>query len=360
MAGAFASRGGQRGFILVATLAALVVLALLASAIALSVERARDDQAAADQAFQDALDAESTRATVLYLAATQRYTFGGLTVDDAVVLSDDERSALVEGEDIVSYAPTGTEIAMDGTPHQGLGRVWFSLQDDRGRLSINFVPRLLLSRWLEAQGAAPGTHGDLFARLLDYQDADDLVRLNGGESAEYRKLGQPPPPNRTLLTPLELRRVLGWNQALASLSDAELVQNFAISRAALVNVNTAPPEVLATIPGWDAAVAERVHAMRRQRGPYASTLDVLAVAGVPPLDPDGLILFPGETASLSTWSPGGGRIQLEQWQLTPMEDGGRPWRTLYKLSLAQPEDPDELTARRPRAKVFTDATTPDP
>src|SRR3546814_20125430 len=78
---------GRRGFILIIVLAMLVVLALLASSVALISERVRDEQFDRQRQFQDALDMASTRATVGYLLTSQRMTFAGLTVDDWMVFT---------------------------------------------------------------------------------------------------------------------------------------------------------------------------------------------------------------------------------------------------------------------------------
>lgn len=349
----------QGGFVLLVVLAALVVLSLLAASIALSVQRAVEEQAAADRAFQNAVDAESTRATLFFIAATQRYTFGGITIDNGVVLANEERGDLAEGDEIASYTPLGNEIRMDGTAYQGLGKVRFSLQDDRGRISLNFSPRYLIHQWLNARGVPESERSDLMSRLLDYQDPDDFKRLNGGESDDYRELALPPPPGRTLMTPLELRAVLGWAKPLAALSDEALVATFSISRSALLNVNTAPVEVLAAMPGWNRGIAERLVAAR-QLAPIPDTPTLRLVAGRMPEDADALILFPGETASLSMWVEGEGAIALEQWQVTPIDDGGRPWRTLYRLSMPQTDTPDDAPARPTGAALFADAAAQDP
>lgn len=346
------------GFVLLLVLASLVVLSLLAAAIATRVERAVQDQAAEEQALRDAIDAESTRATVLYVASTRRYTFGGLTIDDAMVLRDGRTGQVVPGAEIDSYTPIGNEIRVDGTPYRGLGDTRFAIQDDRGRISINFSPRVMLDLWLQGRGVEPSERTALYSSLLDYQDPDDLTRVGGAEADEYREAGLPPPPNRTLMTPLELRRVMGWREPLAALSDEELVRIFSVARSALVNVNSASADVLATLPGWNPEVAARIVAHRRD-AMLPHTLALRAVAGTMPLDPDAVILFPGDVASLTTWVPGRGNVLLEQWQLTPMDDGGRPWRTLYRLWLPAPDNAHGIDARPTGAPVFGDPAATD-
>ena len=346
------------GFVLLLVLAALVVLSLLAAAIAANVERAVADQARANADFQAALDAEATRATVLYLAGTRRQTFGGQTVDDRAVLANGRLGDWTPGAEVPSYTPLGNELRLDGQPYLGVGGTVFALQDERGKISINFSDRRMLDAWLQARGVEPTQRQSLYATLLDYQDPDELTRLGGAEAAEYREAGLPPPPNRTLMTPLELRRVMGWGEVLAPLTDADIVATFSVSRSALVNINTAGAGVLAAMPGWNADIGAAIVAARRQQ-PFPDTVSLRQLVGVMPLDPDAVILYPGDVFTLTTWPLEGGAAMHEQWQLTPMEEGGRPWRTLYRLSMPRPEPFDADMARPTGAPVFRDASPAD-
>ena len=122
-----------RGFVLVAVLAMLVILSLLAGTIGLVTQRVRDEQMQRQRLMQASIDMASTRASVVYLLLTQRMTIGGLTVDDRIVLSEDEKAAARRGEgDGISLMPTGSEVSLDGTPYLGTADIRFSLQDDRG------------------------------------------------------------------------------------------------------------------------------------------------------------------------------------------------------------------------------------
>ncbi|WP_374602796.1 general secretion pathway protein GspK [Arenimonas sp.] len=348
----------DKGFVLLLVLATLVVLSLLAAAIAANVERAVADQARANADFQARLETESTRATLLYLATSRRHTFGGQTIDDAVVRSDGSVADWQPGSDVPSYTPLGNEVRLDGSVYQGLGNARFALQDERGKISINFSDRRMLERWLEGRDVEPQQRQALLATLLDYQDPDEFTRLGGAEAPDYLEAGLPPPPNRTLLTPVELRRVMGWGPVLAGVSDAELVAAFTVSRTALVNINTADAGVLASMPGWNADIAERI-IQSRASGPLPDTVTLRRLVAVMPADADSVILYPGDTFTLTTWSSLGGAALHEQWQLTPMEEGGRPWRTLYRLWMPRPEPLDADMARPTGAPVFGDAGTSD-
>lgn len=323
---------GSRGFVLVAVLALLVILSFIGATIALIAGRLRDEEAQRQRMLAAEIDIASTRATVFYLLATQRTTFGGLTVDQRMVLSEDERVAAGEGDTPISFLPVGTEIALDGTAYRGLGDARFSIQDDRGLLAVNWAPPLLLERFIERNGRAAPPAPTLVNRLLDYQDPDDLFRLNSAEREEYVRQGRPPPSNRTLTTPLELRRVLGWDAALAELSDRELLDTVTVARTAQLNVNTAPASVLRLLPGVGDEAAERVTAARAL-APFVRLASFYELVGLVPVDEDLLSLYPLGSGTLRLWSSAGGRAHLVHWVLTPRDAGGRPWREDYEFTV---------------------------
>lgn len=346
-----------RGFVLVAVLAMLVVLSVIGSTIAVMAQRQRDAQLESQRQLQADIDMASTRSTVLYLLASQRMTFGGLTVDDRVVLSEDERRSQVPGDRPVSYMPVGNELPMDGSPVRGLGGTSFSLQDDRGLLSVNWAGPALLDRYLSLRAKPVRPVESMLNLLRDYQDPDDLYRLNSAERSEYERRGLPPPTNQALATPLELRRIMGWQEALAKVGDMQLLGSLTVVRSSQVNVNTAPLEVLRTLPGVDRSMAERVVAARAV-APFIHATGFYQMLGGIPVSEETLSLYPLGSGTLHLWPPGGGSVQVLHWTLTPRDEGGRPWREDYEFIL--PGDPTmgQRAARRPAAKVFAQPDAP--
>ena len=350
--------GQANGFVLVLVLGVLVVLSLLAAGIAATAQRLRDEELDRQAALQDALDMADTRAGVIYLLLTQRRTFGGLTVDARVALSQDEQVVAQSGDEPLSLMPVGTEILLDGTEYAGLGEVRFALQDDRCRLPVNWVPALLVGRILGLEGtnADPTTLVNL---LADYQDTDDLYRLNSAEKDRYEREGRSPPSNRPLVTPLELRRVIGWDRALAGRSDADLVRMLTPVRSASLNVNTAAPEVLQAIPGVDEAAARRIVDARALR-PFTSLAAAYQVLGTVPGDEGLLSLYPMDSGTLALSSPRGGALRVLHWTLTPFDRGGRPWREDYEFALPKDDRAAQGVVRDSAAKVFVRAEAPSP
>lgn len=346
----------ERGFVLIIVLAVLVVLTLLAAAVATSAERAiQAAQADADR-FESELAMTGTRETMLFLLATQRQTIAGLTVNE----SDAAVSAKAPGEnddpDGFTALPVGNEIRLDSTPYQGLDRIRFAVQDDRGLLSVNWAGSTLRFALYKSLGVADGDWAGLDAKRLDYQDPDDLHRLNGAEKAEYEREGLPPPSNRTLATPLELRRIPGWNKLLAGMDDAKLLNTLTMAQTVDLNINTAPAPVLELLPGLSPQNAARMAELRRA-APLLSIRQAQETFGITPVFEEVLSLFAIPSGNLILWDERSGARRLLHWTLTPLETDGPPWRIDYEVTLPRGNEPDQAVVGTPQTPLFTQ---PDP
>lgn len=345
-------RRPEQGFILIVVLVSLVVLSLLAAAVATVSERAIAEARADADMFQGEIAIAGTRDTLLYMLSTQRQTFGGLTVDKQVVWSAGQASASREDGEITSQLPIGNEIRLDGTPYRGLVGASFALQDDAGLFSPNWSFDYFRPGFFQLLGVPPSERPGMEAKRLDYQDPDDLYRLGGAEAEQYEAKGLPPPTNRTLVTPLETRRILGWGEALADRDDAQLASFLTAARTVLINVNTAPAAVLQTIPGVDAATAARIIAMR-QVTPFMLGWQFQQAFNLPidqQSQPIGLLAVGYGTLKL--WHNAAGPARLIHWTLTPIDEGGRPWRLDYEITLPRDEVTDTDLARVPQTPLF--------
>lgn len=340
----------ERGFVLVIVLALLVVLTLLASSVATTSSRAVSEAQADLDEFDQELAAVSTRDTLLFLLSTQPRTLAGLTVDDAKVQAI--RTPVDEDLDGLAVMPVGNEIKLDGTSYAGLGEILFSLQDDQGLINPNWTSPLIRNGLYATFGATADTWSSLDAKRLDYQDPDDLHRLNGAEKEHYSKADLPPPANRAVVTPLEFRRILGWNSLLENTDDYHLVGMLTTGRNIAINLNTAPVSVLALIPGMDRAQAERLAALRSQ-APFASLRQVEQTFPISPLATELLSLFSSQSGSLTLWGRQSGVKRLVHWTLTPFDDGGTPWRLDYEVTLPRGNQSDPAVARPPQTPLFS-------
>jgi general secretion pathway protein K len=96
--------------------------------------------------------------------------------------------------------------------------------------------------------------------LLDWTDADDEARPSGAEAEWYRHHARRTPRNGPLASPLELGYVRGFDSARVRV----LERLFTTRGTGLLDVNAAPEELLAALPGMTAE-AVAVILIRRAR-----------------------------------------------------------------------------------------------
>jgi len=345
--------GGNKdqGFVLVSVLVLLVILTLLAAAAATSAERTLAAAAADIDRFESELALDGTRETVLFLLLTQRRTVAGVTVNPSDTLASTFITA--RDDDAASVMPVGNEIRLDGTAYQGLGTARFAIQDDRGLINPNWAAQVLRLAWYESLGIPAEQWEVMDARRLDYQDADDLHRLNGAEKEHYLRAGLPPPSNHTVTTPLEWRRVLGWERWLAGLDDAQLLAILGSAQYGDLNLNTAPAAVLELLPGLTREMAQRIVQLRRAT-PILFTWQAMQTFGIPAVLDEMLSIFPGQSGNLVLWDQHAGTRQLLHWTLTPFaEDGALPWRIDYEVILPRGDESDQGVAGTPATPFFS-------
>jgi type II secretory pathway component PulK len=95
--------------------------------------------------------------------------------------------------------------------------------------------------------------------VLDWRDADDLPRVNGGEREEYLDEHAPMlPPNRDFAELDELRYVLGMTPELF----AAALPYLTLNSSGDVNINAAPEAVLLALPDMTPAGAQQVIRLR--------------------------------------------------------------------------------------------------
>ncbi len=335
MSRSVSTRHYTNGFVLILVLAMLVVLSLLAGSIAGVTARLRDQAQFRQTRLNDSIDIASTRATVLYLLNTQRMTIGGVTVDRNVSLGENGVRPIESDEDLGSQLPIGNEIALDSRVYKGLGAARFALQDELGLIGVNWSPSWVLQRLLNQSSkptkVPPQT---LINRLLDYQDPDDLYRLNSMEADGYRSAGLPPPSNRRLATPMELLRVSGWTEALGFLKPAEINDTISLEDTGVTNVNTAQPRVLMTLEGMTPELVGRILA-RRKVQPFLTDVEFFEFLGLRTSADEGVAVYPAPSGTLKLWSANGGQVSLVHWTTTQFEDGQPPWREDYELIQSQ-------------------------
>jgi len=192
------------------------------------------------------------RRTELTAGHTQALTLAQAGVDWArAVLSDDRRASNVDhlGEPwALRLAPVPIE---EGAVKGALSGY---LEDQQGRFNLNNLAAngkvdtaqlAHFRRLLTILGFSSSDSARLGDALCDWLDADNEPRPNGAEDDYYRAM-QPPylPANRPLTDLAELALVRGFDAGVRA-----RLRPFvsALPKATPVNVNTAPPEVLAAV-----------------------------------------------------------------------------------------------------------------
>lgn len=294
----------QKGFVLVLTLWMLAIITIAAGYLADRVMRAMELAQRSQKNTQVLLDLSETRAEILFRLGTTRLSLYGLG----------------QGPD--------DSVALDNRPYRGVGETIVRLQDNRGLLNLNAVTDDRLYRLLGVLDVPGEMRGRLMDTLRDYIDEDDLKRLNGAEASEYAALNLPPPRNEKLVTPFEPKRIINWSEQRQLWKDDRLPSLTTTSTVAALNPNTAPWEVLATLPGVTNEVAHLI-ITKRELEPFVSQGQIVALSGVelPSLIPT-IIAFPGDAVRITQSVPGLPWALQYNVSLTPNSDRG-PWRIDY-------------------------------
>ena len=317
----------QGGFVLLLTLWVLVVVAMAAAYFAQRVQSAVELAQQSRQNTQTLVDMASTRAEIIYRLSVSTLTNYGLSRGNTTVYLDDR-------------------------PYQGLGNTVLQIQDTRGLVNLNFVDDARLNLFLGQLNVEPEQRARLVDTLRDYTDADSFHRLNGAEADDYRAQGLAPPTNRVLVSPWQAKQIMGWRSTPQLWQNDHLPKLATISQSMGINPNTAPAEVLATIPGVTADMAQIILA-RRSLLPLVGDWQIEEITGVPPDLPMGMgiVATPSDTLRITQSAPGLAWAVQYNLKLTPIGQNA-PWRTDFYTRIPSPlgaTNPDSITPLPPRS-----------
>jgi general secretion pathway protein K len=191
-----------------------------------------------------------------------------LDIDSRIKLSGNANRIL----NAEAFACSGAEVALHplikpDSPnlHRNFGArgsYEVRITGEGGRLNLNFLiagedpVRLeILRRFLEIKHFDLNERDRMIDCLLDWVDADDLVRLNGAEKGDNYQ------PTNTLLTRVdELKKVKGWGQLT---SEPGWEDQFTVNSVGKVDVTWASRDVLLALPGMTEPFVDRFLALRR-------------------------------------------------------------------------------------------------
>ncbi len=174
------------------------------------------------------------------------------------------------------------------------GFVEIKVSDESGKVDLNEADSMLLKRLLIGLEIKETDRNIIVASILDWIDENNFHRLNGAEDDYYRSLSE---PYEASDGPMSIIEELLWvkgvtpelfygrgSEVVVGLDPEEepeekagLIALFTVlTGKARVNVNTAPFEVLLSIPGVDEESAERIIEARKKRD-FASVNDLTAL-----------------------------------------------------------------------------------
>jgi general secretion pathway protein K len=251
----------ERGFVLLAVLLALTLLAVVVTEFAFSARL----EASMVRSYRDGVVAG-------YLAEA------GVQQAIREIMTPSQVAALDEAGQVVFYrALPGqtTPVRLPALPRQrvalGPGEFSYRIADESARLSLSGAGSQRFDRLLAALEVDRQQRDIIGDSLLDWRDSNELHRLHGAESDFYLQLPVPyRAANANIQDAAELLQVRGMTPALyfgagGGPGLGDLVT--AITRDA-VNLNTASAPVLKAFGLSDAEIAEVLET--RVRAPYPS------------------------------------------------------------------------------------------
>lgn len=330
----------RQGFILAATLWALVALTVIAAYVDGITRTNVDNAYRAKRMLQAELDRRSTETTLLYLLSTNRM---------------DRRSLILEAEQRFASSSVRLDntgdgaLGLGGEVYQGLGEVAFSLQDELGLVSVNSPYHAEFSRVMESIGVPRDAVAGLIPRLRDYIDVDGDLMLDGAEAYDYAKAGRPPPANFFFGTSMEIDRVLGAEGLLDRAQQQRLLAMTTPRGGGGLNFNTMPPDVAAAVLETDiddladflaAREEEPVNRLDRILQLTGQSADIVSERIAP---------RPLAFVRVTTWWQHGGARTVVGVSMTPVPrldpPASAPWRKEYRYS--EPSRPTAALGQAP-------------
>lgn len=319
------------------TLWLLAIMMVAASFFALWTQRTLELARSLQDNVQGEIDMQSTQSTLIYLFATQYYTFAGLTLPRIPTANDPTPVSLPPLYDpengSASALPIGGELGLDDRPYLGLGNTRFAIQDEAGLISLNAINEVVFARLLGLLGVKAEERAPLIAKLNDYIDMDDLVQVNGAENYDYKQRHLPLPLNRLLQSPAQVRKVLDWEN-YPNLWQGHLWDELTTTAPVpLPNFNTAPALVLQATYNFDEDTAQRL-ILARQSSPIYSLVGVSQLTGIEiDAEEEAVNFFPSVSVRISLWHTGLARMRQIHIKFTPFADEKMPWELQYIIDL---------------------------
>jgi general secretion pathway protein K len=259
-------RAGEQGVILIALLWILTALAV----IAMCFSRESFVEVAAARNLRDA--------TIGYYAARAGIAYTAYQLIQRRMYPPVKQVELPGPPDPLDLG------ILSGT--SGDGEYEVEIQDESGKINVNFVTEEQLKALMEVLGIVSPDADIIVDSIMDWRDVDNLRRANGAEDDYYQTLNPPyKAKNGRIETIEELLLVRGISKEYfygrtQKVPDGSLVHRIGLwncftvySTTNRVNVNFAPLEVLLSIPGMAPQAAQQI-LERRKTKPFASADEI--------------------------------------------------------------------------------------
>ncbi len=244
------------GFALVLVLWVLCLLTIMAGSFALSMRR----EAAIVTGGSSNAQAEAVAESGLAVAELMLLSPGQLhrwRTDGSVYQID-----YTDYEIPPCISPSGPAVGCSNSLPANLSKVRVQLLAETGKVDINSADQSLLQGLMLHAPVEEELQTKLVNAILDWRDADDLVRLEGAEKEEYKAAGLSyQPGNKPFQSIEELQLVLGMNEQVFNWLESLVTIH---SGQPTVNLSQASKEVLQVLPGIDAGLIDDYIAARRE------------------------------------------------------------------------------------------------
>lgn len=272
----------QQGFVLVLVLWALLLLSVVGTSIAITAKErvwfasGHASRVEAQWAADAGMATAETRLAYRVVALAQLPGAAAASAGSAALEADPQVVAERRGWlRALNALDTTLAAAMpERLPNGAVYRT--ATRDATARLNLNAAGEPELRAFFSAWVGDERQLSILAESLLDWRDEDDLARAQGAEAEFYDRLPVPYPiRNGPLLSVREVLLVRGMTPEL--FQKVEPYLTVLPTRDLRINVNTAPAEVLAAVPGFSRELAQRLTVWRQRSGPVVAAAEITSV-----------------------------------------------------------------------------------
>lgn len=299
----------RHGYALPLTLAAIIVIALVA---AMAAEQVRSSTRTVTQLvdqMRSRTEMVSAEQTLIYTLLTEPMTMNGISIG-----GQSDVTSLVLGTG--GLQDTTDVIRANGQAYRyGEGSVVARIYDDQAFLNISSSDPAYLSDIFHLYDIPRTQHARLIASLRDYQDDDDLRTLGGAEAPDYELDGQP--TNQPLRDVLEVCAVMHWSDTPVCEDRGRLLLTARTRGSDRLSPRLASEAMLALMrPDLDrAAIGDTFESFAQQQLTAFDQIDQGRFDVV--RDPLSTLTSPGPYLTLVTQTPDASVVRRTVIELTP-------------------------------------------